>query len=466
MVFVVMGCGGGGGSTATTDPPADPPADPIFRLKASDAKQGAAFGTAVTVDAGGGRIAVGAPLADGLTLGSGKSYIFDWNGTAWVESALIESENADVTDGLGSFEFFGRSVSLSGDGTILVVGAPWDCGDASSGCVIEKTGSVHVFNYDALSSSWQLATAATGLKMSSAENKDAFGKVVSISADGETLVGGAPRYDGLIADSDAGAIQVVGWSGTAWDLSLPKSQRLMASDFSSGDEFGQAVSINADGTLIAVGAPFEDGGAGDPAVDAGAVYVYRWNGATSTWDETAIYGTVASGEFGDAVVLAGDGSMLAIGATGEPGAATSDGKVYLYEWDAVATAWTPLLELAGINPDDGDLFGSSIAFSGAAASMMAVGAEGEDSQATGINGDSADDTVADSGAAYLGTESAGVVTSDYYKASNTGAGDRFGGAIALSSGADTLVVGARGEDGTAADDNDLFTVNSGAVYVY
>ena len=56
----------------------------------------------------------------------------------------------------------------------------------------------------------------------------------------------------------------------------------------------------------------------------------------------------------------------------------------------------------------------------------------------------------------------------YIKASNAGAGDRFGWSVALSG--DTLAVGAYREDSAASgidgDEADNLSPNSGAVYVY
>jgi hypothetical protein len=467
MVFVVLGCGGGGGGTATTDPTPDPTTDPtpdptpdpIFYLKASDANQTAAFGTSVAVDSAGGRIAVGAPFGNNLNLGfpsAGKVYLFDWNGTEWLETARVESNNPAIS--IDIFESFGRSVSLSGTGTTLAVGAPWDIANT-----LLQTGTVHVFTYDAGLSSWQWLKS---LNTNIPEFTDGFGKSVAISSDGSSMVAGAPRYDmGLADTTDYGAVQVFRGTPATWAVT-PQGFLMSPDPQEVDDEYGSAVAINADGTLIVVGAPLRNGDPAGPTIDAGAVYYYQYNNATTNWDLVqSLYGSQINGHFGDSVALAGDGSMLAVGAPGEPGNAASDGKVYLYDWNGAA--WVPGLELVGVNPDNGDLVGSALAFSGAATRMLAIGAEGEGSQATGVNGDSADNMADNSGAAYLGTESAGAVTSDYYKASNTGADDLFGGAVALSSGAETLVVGARGEDGSTTDDGDPAGFsNAGAVYVY
>ncbi|MDF1800616.1 MAG: integrin [Planctomycetota bacterium] len=122
--------------------------------------------------------------------------------------------------------------------------------------------------------------------------------------------------------------------------------------------------------------------------------------------------------------------------------------------------------LKASNTDMSDQFGAAVAASGA---TLVVGAGGEDSAALGIDGDEADNTAPGAGAAYVFVESAGVWSHQaYVKASNTGAADGFGAALAIDG--DTLVVGAKGEDSSAAGVggsqglDDL--QDAGAVYVF
>ena len=78
---------------------------------------------------------------------------------------------------------------------------------------------------------------------------------------------------------------------------------------------------------------------------------------------------------------------------------------------------------------------------------VVVGAYREDSNATGVNGNQNDNSAADSGAAYVFVRNGTTWSQQaYLKASNTGAGDRFGWSVAVSG--DTVVVGAPAEDST------------------
>ena len=78
------------------------------------------------------------------------------------------------------------------------------------------------------------------------------------------------------------------------------------------------------------------------------------------------------------------------------------------------------------NTGANDIFGVAVALS-ADGSTLAVGASGEDSNATGIDGNLNDNSASNAGAVYVFTRSgANWAQQAYIKASNTGAGDRFG----------------------------------------
>jgi len=86
-----------------------------------------------------------------------------------------------------------------------------------------------------------------------------------------------------------------------------------------------------------------------------------------------------------------------------------------------------------------------------------------------VNGNGADNTVTDSGAAYVFARSGGVWSEQaYLKASNPGLSDLFGWSVALSG--DTVLIGAYTEDSSATGVNgnqaDNSAVNAGAAYVF
>jgi hypothetical protein len=251
---------------------------------------------------------------------------------------------------------------------------------------------------------------------------------------------------------------------------------------------GVTLAMSADGRTLAVSTPHEDGGAtgvngnqhDESAWDSGAVYVFVRSG--SSWMQQAYIkasNTQSSDKFGFAIALSGDGNTLAVGATLEDSsargtngnhadnAASSAGAVYVFT--RAGTSWSQQAYIKASNADEGDQFGWSVALSHDGATL-AVGAQSEGSGATGINGNQADNSAPDAGAAYVfarrGTTWAQQA---YIKASNAQGGDRFGFCLALSGDGNTLGVCGYDEDGGARGVNgvvDEGAPGSGAAYVF
>jgi len=201
-----------------------------------------------------------------------------------------------------------------------------------------------------------------------------------------------------------------------------------ASNTGEGDEFGNALSLSADGNTLAVGASLEDSNAtgidGDQsdnsAIDSGAVYVFTRNAAGS-WTQQAYVkasNTGASG-FGDPIALSADGSTMAAG-----GSDASGGVAYVFTRSG--SAWAQQAYIKPSIADTSDAFGASLALS-ASGNTLAVGAFWEDSNATGINGNQSDNSASDSGAAYVFTRNAtgSWAQQAYIKASEYGNARRF-----------------------------------------
>jgi len=253
---------------------------------------------------------------------------------------------------------------------------------------------------------------------------------------------------------------------------------LKASNTEANDEFGYLVAISGD--TVVVGAPQESSNAtgvnGDQAnnsaQNSGAVYVFTRTGGV--WTQQAYLKASNAGagdQFGVAVALSGD--TLAVGALGEAGGSTginhsdnnnAPGSGAAYVFTRTGGVWTQQAYVKASNASG--QFGTSVALAG---DTLAVGAPFEDSNATGVDGDQNNNNATSSGAVYVFTRTAGIWSQQaYVKASNTGAGDRFGGNVDLNG--DTLAVGARFEasaaSGVGADQTDNSAPNAGAVYVF
>ena len=79
-------------------------------------------GFPVSLSSDGTILAIGARLNDGNGSNAGHVRVYEWNGSAWIQKGV------DV-DGEAAGDQFGRSVSLSSDGTKVAVGAPSNDGN-------------------------------------------------------------------------------------------------------------------------------------------------------------------------------------------------------------------------------------------------------------------------------------------------------------------------------------------------
>jgi hypothetical protein len=260
---------------------------------------------------------------------------------------------------------------------------------------------------------------------------------------------------------------------------------LKPSNTDMGDEFGSLVAVSGD--TVVVGAPYEfssatgvNGNQNDnSAAYSGAAYVFVRSG--SSWSQQAYLkasNTDASDYFGETVAVSGDTIVVgasfeasnAIGVNGNQNddSAARAGAAYVFVRSG--TTWSQQAYLKASNTESGDSFGNSVAISG---DTIVIGAELEDSSATGVNGDQTNNLASFAGAAYVFVRSGGTWNQQaYLKASNTdtdpNARDAFGCSVAVSG--DTIVIGAHREDSDAIGVNGDQTNNdlpeSGAAYVF
>ena len=287
----------------------------------------------------------------------------------------------------------------------------------------------------------------------------------------------------------AGSAKLIGWSfclalfsalaacggGSGGAPGISQQAYVKASNTGLDDLFGRSVALSGDGNTLAVGAPFEDSAAtgvdgnqaDNTAPVAGAVYVLTRSG--TTWTQQAYVkasnNTGARDQFGFSVALSGDGNTLAVGAADRDIGA---GAVYVFIRSG--TTWAQQAYVKASNTGVGDLFGASVTLSGDG-NTLAVGAPLEQSAATGIGGNQADNSALEAGAVYVFTRSGTTWTQQaYVKASNTGAADHFGFPVALSGDGNTLAVGALNEDsaaiGIGGNEADNTASSAGAVYVF
>jgi len=292
------------------------------RIQASDAQLTDYFGWAVSINSDATYAIVGAPYEDTNGSNAGSAYIFSRSGSTWTQRAKIQSSDIQAGD------LFGQKLSMSGDGTYVVISAHLE--DGGGGDPSSNAGAAYIFTGSGATWSQQAKLVSNDIQV----NDRFSGLSVSINNDGTYAIVGAYQEDGGVGDplSNAGAAYIFTRSGSTWT----QQAKLVASDAQASDFLGWSVAVNSDGTFVIIGSWGEDGGAGDPASGAGAAYIF--SRSESTWTEIKKL-TASDAQAGDAyggnVSISGDGTAAVVSASGEDGGAgdptSGAGALYIYE---------------------------------------------------------------------------------------------------------------------------------------
>ena len=212
------------------------------KITPSDGAAGDYFGAAVSLD---DDVAlIGARVDDDNGTDSGSAYIYQYDGTSWIQEQKILASDGSAGD------WFGMSVSLSND--VALIGSRLDDDNGTD------SGSAYIYRYNGTSWIEEQKTLA-----SNGAADDWFGLSVSIC--GDVALMGAYRHDGN--GSNSGLVYHYRYDGASW----VEEQILTASDGTGGDEFGYAVS-NVDNVVL-VGAIGDD----DRGTNSGSAYFYELN---------------------------------------------------------------------------------------------------------------------------------------------------------------------------------------------
>lgn len=374
-----------------------------IKLTASDAARDDWFGKSISIS--GDYAIVGANGNDDAGSNSGSAYIFVRSGETWNEQAKLTASDAAWEDR------FGSSVSISGD--YAIVGAyghdhSWREEDVGSAYIFVRNGE-----------NWIQQAKLTA---SDAAGRAHFG--ISVSISGETAIVGADWNE---------SAYIFVRNGETWT----QQAKLTPSD--GGGLFGRSVSISGETALVAAD---RNSHAGEK--EAGAAYIFVRSG--EDWIQQAkltASGAAADDCFGVSVSLSGNYAIVgACGTYWDIGSESS--AAYIFE--NPEGGWSDMTETAKLTASDAgkhDLFGFSVSISGETA---LVGAR---------RNDHAGGTLA--GAAYLFLQS-GSSWSQKIKiaASDAAAYDLFGHSVSISG--DYAIVGALGGDDGGTD--------SGSTYIY
>jgi len=367
-----------------------PPETQVFI--SSDRSTGDRFGSSVALN--GDVAAIGAydaDCADGDDCGA--VYVFRRIGDTWMEETKLTASDGQASDQ------FGGSVAVSGD-RILIGATGVDCAGGGEGC-----GAAYVFRYDG--GSWLQEDKLFPFGF---EGENNFG--FSVALDGAVALVGAPVTSHLGNPCDGsfpcGMAYVFRFDGASW-----LDDQILLSD-AADMSINLGYSVALEGNRAVVGAPdsvlpggeagaafvFEyDGGSwnevekltfagnsstqfGDAVALQGDVvvvgahqmaFIYRFDGFAWTQEaDFTVSGSSSSGWFGDVVAVRGDRALVAM-----PGASCSSGfscgAVYLYGFDGIA--WEQIARLSGSDTNSSDYFGTGLAIDPQA---IVVGAMGTD----------------------------------------------------------------------------------------
>ncbi|MDG1227413.1 MAG: hypothetical protein P8P15_05495, partial [Polaribacter sp.] len=298
-------------------------------------------GRSVSMSSDGTIVAIGAPYNDGNYTNSGHVRVFQYSSGNWVQLG------ADI-DGEALGDYSGNSVSLSNDGTRVAIGAYQNDGGGSS------SGHVRVYEYNG--ASW----IQMGGDIDGEGNYNFAGTSVALSGQGATVAIGATN------SGSGGDVRVFSYVGSQWIQ--------VGSDFdaeAASDSYGYSVSLSDDGSEVAIGAVGNDGNGSN----SGHVRIYQWNGIGS-WIKLGsdIDGEAANDNSGYSVSLSSDGTKVAIGAYGNDGGGSNSGHVRVYEYDG--GSWSqPVVDIDG--EAAGDISGRSVSLS-SDGTKVAIGALGND----------------------------------------------------------------------------------------
>jgi hypothetical protein len=412
--------------------------DKIF---ASDGNDNSRFGAgdganSLGMSGDGSIVAVGANY-DNSQLGAAHIFIKDVNGH-WKEvQKLLASDGA-------AGDRFGAGVDISSDGNYIAIGAR--LAHSTDGNDTSNVGKLYIFKRTAGTNSW---VEQQILSSSHESQDDYFGRRVSISSDGTYVVAGAQNDDE--SENNGGAAYVFKRTGNTWNTT---PFRLITDDVADYDYIAAYIEISNDGNYIALGVSREEDGAQED--DDGSVYIFNRTGDNTWSQQQKISNPDVSGVnnyFGgenQGVSISSDGTYLIVGAYGR---ASNNGAVFFYK--RTGSSWA-IMGSTQTNPigATGDLFGRAVKMSPDGTVALVHSRDNYTQNASyGTN-------YADAGAVFVYNRSGDTWTYSHkvqHKDINANY-DNFGSVLAISNNGDYFAAGMWKDDDMDAE--------SGSVYVF
>lgn len=310
------------------------------KLLASDGIVNAHYGVSSSID--GNFAIIGAPSDCSAGFFAGAAYIYNFDGTNWVEQIKITETNVIDEQGLGS------SVAISGN--FAIIGVPMDDENGY------HSGSAYIYHYNG--TDWN-----EFVKLTASDSSNVYQYGTCVSIDGNFAMVGSPENR---------SVHVYFFDGSDWT----EQAILTASAGSNDDRFGSSISI--DDNFAVIGA---FGGIVSTVI--GSAYVFYFDG--SEWIEQAVLMASDGFEFnhyGCSVSISGN--IAVIGAQYDDEFGQWSGASYIYNFDGLN--WIEVTKIVASDGAEFDKFGTSVSVD---SDFLIVGAHGDDGNA------------GDSGTAYI-----------------------------------------------------------------
>lgn len=322
---------------------------------------------------------------------------------------ICQTQIGQKIEGDTGTDAFGRSVAISADGTIVAVGADRN----------NDNGSLagHVRVYENVSGIW----TQIGNDIEGTTSGDRSGRSIALSGDGSVIAIGSPLNTNANG-TNAGHVRVFENIAGTWT-----QIGIAIEGDASWDEGGTSVSLSADGTIVAIGAPRHSGNGNE----SGQVRVFENVQGTWTQIGSDIYGLQPGHGLGISTSLSADGSILAVGAVSRNTAATSASYTMIYE--NVSGSWTQVGQIINaVSPLDQS--GRSVSLS-SDGTIVAIGEPGYSTSSSSLIGN-----------VRIFENISGTWTQKGSNIIGETANDNSGISISLSSNGSIVAIGAAGND--------------------
>jgi uncharacterized protein YciI len=276
------------------------------------------FGWSVATNSNGTVLMMGGHYDDDSGFNAGAALIYTGNAVAgWQLRQKLTGDSAN--------DEFGQSVAINSDGTLLMMGGALDDdGGNNAGAALIYTGSAQ--------GGWTLKQKLTG---DSAD--DSFGSSIATNSNGTVLMIGA-FYDDDSGFNAGAALVYTGSAQGGWTL----KQKITGD--STNDYFGWSVATNSDGTVLMMGGDLDD----DGGIDAGATLIYTGSAQNGWALKQKLTGDSAGDQFGWNVATNSDGTVLMIGAFYDDDGGENAGAALVYTNKVLSPA--PQIEIKFLKP--------------------------------------------------------------------------------------------------------------------